>query len=181
MDLKDNDAFWDNAFYNVARCELSIQRDIILGNNKSSQEIQGIKGNAAWYSRRYRAMQAAVRHTRDGKVSSEEYAIKAAKKKSKGKTIPANHTPLTDALRAKHAKRKLSGSKSDGDNDSEECRKKLKSMDEKLTTVTELYMGLKARLTIAEQALEAEKKSSEDKVRSCDTQVRESDSLLLSK
>ena len=41
-------------------------------------------------------------------------------------------------------------------------------MDEKRTTVTELHMGSKARLTIAEQALEAEKKSSDDKIRSCE-------------
>lgn len=168
LDLKDNDAFWENAFYTVARCELSIQRDILLGNNKSGQEIKAAKGNAMWYSRRYRAMLAAVRHTRDGKISSEEYTVKAGKKKGKGKKNPENNTPLTDAMRAKYQKRKLSGSdlNSEGDSESDECRKKLKLMDEKLSTVTELYMGSKARYTIAEQALEAEKKATMDRIRS---------------
>ena len=41
---------------------------------------------------------------------------------------------------------------------SKECRKKLKLINEKLETNTELYKGSKARLTIAEQTLEKERK-----------------------
>ena len=118
---------------------------------------------------------AAVRHTRHGKVYSEEYALKAGKKKAKGKTnkeAMANQTPLTDAMRAKHVKRKLSGSETKSDveenNDTKECREHLKCMHENLGTVTELYKGSKARLTIAEQALKNEKKLTEEKVKSCE-------------
>ena len=97
----------------------------------------------------------AVRHTRHGKVYGEEYALKAGKKKAKGKTnkeAMANQTPLTDAMRARHVKRKLSGSETKSDveenNDTKECRKHLKCMHENLGTVTELYKGSKARLNV---------------------------------
>ena len=135
MDLKDDEEFWANAFYTMARCELSIQRDIKLGNNKAGQEVDGAKG-ATQYSRRYRAIMAAVRHTRNGKVSSEEYAHKAAKKKGRrnsNKETSVSNTPRTHSMRDRIPKRKLSGSDAKSDHGgeptkTEECRKKLKVM-----------------------------------------------------
>ena len=96
MDLKDDDAFWTNAFYMMARGELSIQQVIALRNNKAGQAVNEAKGST-WYSHRYRAISTAVRHTRNGKVSSEEYTHKVVKKKSRkssNKEAPANQTLL---------------------------------------------------------------------------------------
>ena len=61
----------------MARCELGIQRDENLGNR--GRDVKGAKKNA-WYARRYCVMSKAVEHTRQGKYSSEEYALEAEKR-----------------------------------------------------------------------------------------------------
>ena len=87
----------------------------------------------------------------------------------------ANNTLLTDNLRSRHPKRKHSNTimdvKSDQDEfrePSEECRKKLKLINEKLETNTELYEGSKARLTIAEQTIEKERNCIPAKIKDCE-------------
>ena len=150
----------------MSRCELTINRDMAIGNNKSGKEVKGAKGQI-WYSRRYRAMLKAVEHTIQGKNSSEEYmAMATAKRSRKAKSRTASagtSTPMTDKMRATHPKRKYSSTETKSDAEerevSEECKKRLKLMTEKLDTITELYKGSKAMLTVAEMNLEKEREA----------------------
>ena len=129
-DLHDVEMYWSNDFYTMARCELGIQCDVNLGKNKAGRDVKGVKRNA-WYARRYCAMSKAVEHTRQGKYSSQGYALEAEKRlKRKDSQRPkfvrgeamANNTPLTDNLRSRHLKRQHSNTIMDVKSDQDETR-----------------------------------------------------------
>ena len=65
-------------------------------NDDDEINLQGVKRNA-WYARRYCAMSMAVEHTRQGKYSSEEYALEAVKRlkrkdSQRPKSVSQQHT-----------------------------------------------------------------------------------------